>query len=97
MMEESGRKKRCRKPVSRLSSEISHSGQRKKKAVSTMASDTEAEEVAIAATLDFQLGEEVYLKGRIADNEGFKGEILGINNIDDRGVFTLAMVCTATA
>ena len=94
MMEESGRKKRCRKPVSRLSSEISHSGQRKKKAVSTMASDTEAEEVAIAATLDFQ---EVYLKGRIADNEGFKGEILGINNIDDRGVFTLAMVCTATA
>ena len=48
-------------------------------------------EEEIAATLDFALGEEVILKGRISDNEGFNGEILSINSIE-KGVYTLSMV-----
>lgn len=90
MEEEKERKKRCRKPVSRLSNEIQpETGHRNKK---MKVSDSEVTEAAIAATLDFQLGEEVFLKGRIADNEGFKGEILSINSIDEKGIYTLAMV-----
>lgn len=87
-------KKRCRKPVNRLVSEI-QTEQRKKPAPKKVCDDdvhmTEAE---IAATLDFQEGEEVFLKGRINENSGFKGEMLSINKIDEKGMYTLAMVCT---
>ena len=48
-------------------------------------------EKEIATGLDFKVGDEIALRGRIRENEGFKGEILSINSIDE-GLYTLSMV-----
>ena len=79
--------KRRRKSVDRFSGDTLRVESIHKKPLPTQ----ETCEVAIAATLDFKVGEEVFLRGRISDNQGFQGEILCINSID-KGIYTLGMV-----
>ena len=95
-----GKRKRAKKPVRRLVEEDDSSstspaprgkatGKNNKK---TRLKNTERiAEIGVSTSLDFEVGEEVYLKEGVHENENFWGEILSINRIKN-GEYTLGMV-----
>lgn len=85
-MEDEGCK---RKRTGTIVSRCNHDPQGEKKHISATPHD---ETETIAANLNFKVGDEVFFKGKIKDSEGFSGEILSVNAIDDNGRYRLGMV-----
>lgn len=100
--EEVGKKKRLRTertPTSRFGYDLQSTPQHNpslqhengnKKLTSLNKTDEKESEEDIATSLDFLVGDEIYFNGRIHDNDGFSGEILSIEEIN-QGFYKLKM------